>query len=94
MSSRQLIKENAARERVSQPKLSTMDASSVLLDRKGEEPKQAPKLLPIVMQVVPQNSMASKLLRCGSKSLNKRPHRRVSFTIVFKLGPTLYVKLS
>ncbi|KAI5704332.1 hypothetical protein M8J75_004139 [Diaphorina citri] len=75
---RQLIKENAARERVSQPKLSTMDASSVLLDRKGEEPKQAPKLLPIVMQVVPQNSMASKLLRCGSKSLNKRPHRRVN----------------
>uniref|UniRef100_A0A8D9BSQ5 Cyclic nucleotide-gated cation channel beta-1 n=1 Tax=Cacopsylla melanoneura TaxID=428564 RepID=A0A8D9BSQ5_9HEMI len=75
---RQLIKENAAREGTREAKLSCMDRSEALLEKKEETVKLAPRLLPIVMQVVPQNSMASKLLRCGSKSISKRPHRKVN----------------
>ncbi|KAL1124246.1 hypothetical protein AAG570_002016, partial [Ranatra chinensis] len=62
---RQLVRQNAAREKMNKAE------AEVLIQNPEPQPKQ-PKLLPIVMKVLPPDSGSAKLLKYGSKSVQRR----------------------
>ncbi|CAH1396181.1 unnamed protein product [Nezara viridula] len=66
---RQLVKQNAAREQMTKAKAEV--AAEVLIGNPEPGPKQ-PRLLPIVMKVLPPESGSARLLKYGSRWGRKR----------------------